>query len=226
MPPLTTLQQESLVSLKSPGFFLDWFSCVPSNRLHSSQPNHSFLQSLSLSTYPTPMPVGRQKSVIVWELLVPMQNSLCFALCTPLTVLASETLMFLPVPTTEWGFLVFRTFFSLIAPSQRHRSCPNSLVSFFFLFILAISLPFWKSGVFYQHLVGIGPHVDIFCCICVVEGDHHDSSAILKILSGIVSLISLSNLPLLLYRNAIYFCVLILYPATLPIHSWVLIIFW
>ena len=140
MPPLTTLQQESLVSLKSPGFFLDWFSCVPSNRLHSSQPNPGFLQSLSLSTYPTPVPVGRQKSVIVWELLVSMQNSLCFALCTPLTVLASETLMVLPVPTTEWGFLVFRTFFSLIAPSQRHRSCPNSLVSFFFLIYIGDKL--------------------------------------------------------------------------------------
>jgi len=62
-------------------------------------------------------------------------------------------------------------------------------------------LPFWKSEVFYQHSVGIVPYVDIFCCICVVEGDHHDSSAILKVPSGIVSLISISDLSLLLYES-------------------------
>ena len=109
--------------------------------------------------------------------------------------------MVLPVPIIEWGVLVFRNFFSLTVPFQRYRSCPNSFVYFFFLFILEISLPFWKSEVFYQHSVGIVPYVDIFCCICVVKGDHHDSSAILKVPSGIVSLISISDLSLLLYES-------------------------
>ena len=115
--------------------------------------------------------------------------------------------MVLPVPTIEWGVLVFRNFFSLTVRSRGTGPVPIPLSIFFFLFILEISLLFWKSEVFYQHSVSIVPHVDIFCCICVLEGDHHDSSTILKVPSGIVSLISLSDFSLLVYECKVFLCI-------------------
>lgn len=117
---------------------------VSPNSFYVSQP--SFLQSLSLSTHHTPMPMGMQTSVIVWGLLV----SDAFLLFPPLSGVfqCSET-------------------FSPSQFVQRYRFCPSPLSIFFFLFMLELACSFWKSEVFYQHSVGIVPHVDIFCCICI-----------------------------------------------------------
>ena len=100
-----------------------------------------------------------------------VQESLCFALCTPVAALSPMVLkLHTPTPHPhQWrGFLVCGNFSSFTAPSQRCRSHPYSFVCFFFCptQVCGDFLAFWDVWgllpAFRRYSVGVLPHVDVF----------------------------------------------------------------
>ena len=95
--------------------------------------------------------------------------------------------------------LVKRAFLTiLILPIQEHGMSFHLLVSSLISFICALQFSEYRS------FVSLGRFIPKYFILLDV------------MVNGIASLISLSDLSLLVYRNAVNFCVLILYPATLP----------
>ena len=141
----------------------------------------SDLQSPSLSSQPPPIPAGRWADkplglVSVGQHRSSVQESLHFALCTPLAVLSSVAPKLPPTSPhpslCKWrGFLVCGNLSSFTAPSQRCRSCPYSFVSVFSFFFCPTQvrgefLAFWEVWgllpAFSRCSVGVVPQVDVF----------------------------------------------------------------
>ena len=140
----------------------------------------SDLRSLSLSSQP-PAPTrpggwadkplglastGQHRSSV--------QESLCFAPCTPVAVLSSvapKLPLVHPLSLPVKGLLVCGDSSSFTAPSQRCRSCPYPFISVFSFFfcpthIRGEFLAFWELWgllpAFSRCSVGVVPHVDVF----------------------------------------------------------------